>query len=159
MKRIGILRGWDAEYYNTSLKKGGEVILHLHENLADKYKPVDILIDREYMWYVSGLPINPSELVNKIDIAWNFSHPSVSNIIESLAIPHLRGNFFSGNSHTSRELLRDHMKKIGVPMPRSIVLPLYQKDFDGADGSSLEKYAIEKAKEVHEKFGAPWVVR
>src|SRR3989344_8279876 len=135
MKRIGILRGWDAEYYNTSLKKGGEVILHLHENLADKYKPVDILIDREYMWYVNGLPINPSELVNKIDIAWNFSHPSVSNILESLAIPHIRNvSLFGNGQHQGRELLREHMKKIGVPMPRQVISP-------------------KNAQEVFEKFG------
>ena len=47
------------------------------------------------------------------------------------------------------------MKSVGVQMPRSMVLPVYQKDFDGP----RERYAIKKAKEVHEKFGAPWMVK
>ena len=40
-------------------------------------------------------------------------------------------------------------------MPRAVVLPLYQEDFDGA----RDKYAIKKAKEVHEKFAGPWIVK
>ena len=40
-------------------------------------------------------------------------------------------------------------------MPRSIVLPLYQKDFDGP----VEKYPMKKAKEIFEKFSSPWIVK
>jgi D-alanine-D-alanine ligase len=40
-------------------------------------------------------------------------------------------------------------------MPKSIILPLYQKDFDGP----RERYAIKKAKEVFEKFPSPWIVK
>jgi D-alanine-D-alanine ligase-like ATP-grasp enzyme len=40
-------------------------------------------------------------------------------------------------------------------MPRHIVLPLYQEDFDGP----REKYAIKKAKQIFEKFGAPWIIK
>ena len=40
-------------------------------------------------------------------------------------------------------------------MPRSIILPVYQKDFDGP----RERYSIKKAKEVHEKFAPPWIVK
>ena len=40
-------------------------------------------------------------------------------------------------------------------MPRSIIIPAYQKDFDGP----RERYAIKKAKEVFEKFSSPWIVK
>lgn len=142
-----------------SLKKGGEIISHIAENLNDKYKIVDILIDKDYIWHMNGLPVNPGDLVTKIDLAWNVSHPSFSRILESLAIPHIGSNSFiptmEGNLPDSRQMLRRHLKSINLSMPRTILLPVYQKDFDGEE----DKYALKKAKEVFEKFGAPWIVK
>ena len=43
----------------------------------------------------------------------------------------------------SKEMLKEHMERIGVDMPKHIVLPVYQQDFDGP----RERYAIKKAKE------------
>src|SRR3989344_9092148 len=86
-KRIGILRGGTGRHYKSSLQKGGEVISHISKKLSDKYKPVDILIDKDYIWHVNGVPINPGNLMQKIDMAWNLSHPSFSNILSSLSIP------------------------------------------------------------------------
>lgn len=155
MKRVGILRGGTGEHYAHSLKRGGDIILHIHENLADKYKPVDILIDKDHMWHVGGVPVTPSDLVHKVDIVWNTTHPSFANILGSLSIPNISATAFSSTLQTSKEMLREHMKKIGVSMPRSLVLPLYKEDIDGP----REKYAIKKAKEVFEKFGSPWIVK
>jgi D-alanine-D-alanine ligase-like ATP-grasp enzyme len=165
-KRIGILRGGAGKYYKTSLQKGGEIISHITDNLGDKYKTFDILIDQDYLWHINGVPINPSDLTNRVDVVWNTSHPSFSNILDSLAIPNLRAGSFSSVLENSKEMLREHMKKIGVSMPRSIILPVYQKDFDacppsqvGSRRGPIENYAIKKAKEVFEKFGSPWIVK
>ncbi len=154
-KRIGIIRGGAGEHYLSSIKKGGDIISHIVQHLPHKYKVLDILIDKEYVWHVNGTPVSPSELSNKIDIAWNITHPSFANILESLSIPNMGNGSFSGAIQNSREMLRKHMSKIGVAMPRSVVLPVYQKDFDGP----REKYAIKKAKTVFEKFGSPWIVK
>src|ERR1035437_3455722 len=113
-KRVGVLRGGAGEHYNSSLKKGGDIILYIFENLADKYKPVDILVDQDYIWHVNGVPVNPGDLVHKVDIVWNTSHPSFSNILESLAIPNIGISSFSHVLETSKEMLREHMQKIGV---------------------------------------------
>lgn len=152
MKRVGVLRGGVGEHYTRSLKRGGDIISHILENLADKYKTVDILIDKDYIWHVNGVPVNPGDLIHKVDLVWNTSNPSFSNILASLSIPHIGAGSFLG---TSRDMLREHIKSIGMDMPRSIVLPVYQKDFDGP----RERYSIKKAKEIHEKFGAPWIVK
>lgn len=154
-KRVGILRGGMGDNYNSSLKKGGDIILHIHENLSDKYKPIDILIDKDHVWHVNGMPINPGDLVSKIDIAWNTTHPSISNVLSSLSIPSVGNGSFSSALENSKEMLKAHMQKLGVSMPRSIVLPVYQADFDGP----RERYSIKKAKEIHAKFCAPWVVK
>jgi len=155
IKRVGILRGGAGKHYATSLQKGGEIISHIFEKLPHKYKPVDIFIDKNHIWHCGGVPINPGDLMNKIDIAWNVAHPSLSNILDSLSIPHISTPAFSSTLENSKELLRKHMKEIGVQMPRSIIIPAYQKDFDGP----RERYAIKKAKEVFEKFSSPWIVK
>ena len=154
-KRIGILRGGTGRHYKSSLQKGGEIISHLSEKLGEKYKPVDVLIDRDHIWHVNGVPIVPGNLVHKIDMAWNLSHPSFSNILTSLAIPTVGSGSFLGALMNDREMFRKHIKDIGVAMPRHIVLPVYQKDFDG----DREKYPIKKAKEIFDKFSSPWIVK
>ena len=155
IKRVGILRGGNGKYYASSLRKGGEIILHISENLGDKYKPIDILIDKNHIWHCGGVPINPSDLANKIDIAWNTTHPSLSSILDSLSVPTIGASSFSYTLENSKDMLREHIKNIGIDMPRSIILPVYQKDFDGP----REKCAIKKAKEVFEKFSSPWIVK
>lgn len=154
-KRIGILRGGSGEHYHFSLKKGGDFIAHVLENLSEKYTPVDILVDKDYLWHVNGLPIRAGDLMHKVDVVWNFSHPSFSNILESLSIPHISESSFLSTFQNNRQMFRDHVKNIGLEIPRSIILPVYQKDFDGP----REKYSIKKAKEVFEKFGSPWIVK
>ena len=154
-KRVGVLRGGTGALYERSLKRGGEIISHIFENLSDKYKIVDILIDKDGVWHVNGLPIVPADLGSKVDVAWNAAHPSLSAILDDFSIPNVGQGHFSFVLENSREMLREHMKKINVSMPRRIVFPVYQKDFDGP----RERYAIKKAKEVFEKFSSPWIVK
>ncbi len=149
------MRGGNGKHYDSSLRKGGDIIKHINENLADKYKVIDILVDRDGVWHVGGLPIVPADLIHKVDIVWNVADHETSNIFKSFSMPLVGGTSYSHVLESSRELLREHMKGIDVPMPRHIVLPLYQEDFDGP----RERYSIKKAKEVHEKFGAPWIIK
>ncbi|MEK7572266.1 MAG: hypothetical protein AAB493_00175 [Patescibacteria group bacterium] len=153
-KVIGVLRGGIWENYEKSLSEGGKIISHIFENLFHKWKPVDILVDKSGNWHLSGLPIKPAQLMNKVDVVWNFSHPSYSKTLLDFSIPNIEVNFFS-KTLVSREMLREHMKKIGINMPRAFIIPVYQKDFD----EPLEEYAIKKAKEVFEKFASPWIIK
>jgi D-alanine-D-alanine ligase-like ATP-grasp enzyme len=155
-KRVGILRGGAGKHYESSLRQGGEIISHILGNLSDKYKTVDILIDKNGIWHINGMPIKPADLMHKVDVVWNTSrHPGSSMTLNSLSIPNISNESFFGALENSSDMLRTHMKSIGIQMPKSIVLPLYQKDFDGP----AEKYAIKKAKWILEKFGAPWIIK
>jgi D-alanine-D-alanine ligase-like ATP-grasp enzyme len=154
--RVGVLRGGTEKDYESSLYKGGNIISHIFENLSDTYKVVDILIDKRGNWHVAGMPIKPTDLVNKIDVAWNtLQHPSFSVVLDSLLIPNIGNGYSLATLENNTDVFRDHIKNIGLNMPKSIVLPLYQKDFDGP----RETYAIRKAKEVFEKFSSPWIVK
>jgi hypothetical protein len=151
---VGILRGGEWENYKKSLDDGRKLISHIFENLSNEWKPIDILIDKEGIWHFGGLPIEPAKLINKVKVIWNTSHPSYSKVLQDLSVPDVGINHFS-KLLTSNELLKDHMKKIGVNMPRSFILPVYQEDFDGP----LEKYITQKAREVFNKFSSPWIVK
>lgn len=155
IKRVGILRGGNGKNYNSSLRNGGDIISHINENLESKYKTFDILIDKDGTWHLNGLPIKPEDLVHKIDLAWNTTNPNFENILNNLSIPYVGIGAMASGFENSDELLRKHLKSVNVNIPRSIVLPLYQKDFDG----DREKYAIKKAKEIHGKFPGPWIVK
>ncbi|OIO29214.1 hypothetical protein AUJ22_01805 [Candidatus Nomurabacteria bacterium CG1_02_31_12] len=154
--RVGVIRGGADKYYQNSLLKGRDIISHIFENLSHKYNVVDILIDKNGIWHAGGIPINPADLMSRIDVAWNTSkHLDSSNILDNLSIPSIENGFFSSVVENNNDILRTHIKGIGIKMPRSIVLPSYQKDFD----KPIEKYVIEKAKEVLNKFSAPWIVK
>ncbi len=154
-KRVGIIRGGIGKHYASSLEKGGDIISHIFENLSDKYKPVDVLIDKDGVWHVSGIPIMPADLAHRVDVVWNTAHPNASLVLENFSIPNVGLSLFSHALENSKEMLREHMKGIGVSMSRAVILPVYQKDFDGP----RERYSIKKAKEVFEKFGSPWIVK
>jgi D-alanine-D-alanine ligase-like ATP-grasp enzyme len=140
IKRVGVLRGGTGKQYATSLQKGGEVISCIFENLADKYKTFDILIDKDGVWHLNGIPILPSGLAQKVDVVWNTSHPSFSNILDSLSIPNINAGDFSSILQNNKNLLREHLKNIDIEMPRYIISP-------------------KNAQEVFEKFPAPWIVK
>ena len=155
MKRVGIIRGGEGENYDFSLVKGGNLISCIFENLGDKYKVLDILVDKEGVWHIGGVPIIPSDLIHQVDVVWNAAHHGISSILDQLSIPRISTSVFSSILEDNHEKLALHLKSLNVKMPRKIVFPVYQIDFDG----DVEKYVIKKAKEVHQKFGAPWVVK
>jgi D-alanine-D-alanine ligase-like ATP-grasp enzyme len=147
-KRVGILRGGAGEHYTSSLRTGGEIISQIFENLSDKYKPVDILIDKKGVWHINGVPIMPADLMYKIDIAWNTAQPSVSVILDNFSIPNVGAGSFSYALENSQDLLREHMKQIGVQMPRSYIVK-----------KALGRSPVGEAKEVFQKFPSPWIVK
>lgn len=155
MKRIGIIRGGSGEDYQASLQKGAEIFSFIEKNIGERWKPIDIFIDRAGTWHIGGLPIVPADLYHRVDIFWNNATPEVNAILDSLGFPHISTPAFSASLGKSRAMLEEHMKQSGVSMPMHFVLPAYQEDFDG----SIERYATVGAKSVFEKFGAPWIVK
>ena len=127
---VGVLRGGKKGNYEKSLRDGGKIISHIFENLGDRWKVVDIFIDKGDVWHLGGLPVIPANLISKVDIVWSVAHPKYSKILEDFSIPHIGMGHFP-KILESRELLREHIKNIGVKMPRFLVIPAYQGDFDG----------------------------
>jgi D-alanine-D-alanine ligase-like ATP-grasp enzyme len=153
-KKIGIVRGGAGEHYEKSLKKGGEVISFVFDKFYPKWTPVDVFVDREGVWHISGMPIVPADLVNKVDVVWNTT-PSATSIIDSIGIPKVETQALHNVLESNADKLREHMDTLGITMPRSTILTSY---LPGSDGS-IEVYATNKGQEVFAKFPPPWVVR
>jgi hypothetical protein len=156
MKRIGIIRGGNWSNYERSLKEGAEVSAFIKEHLGENWFPLDIFVDKDGAWHINGLPVLPSEVGTRAEIFWNASSPEVTSILENFGLRHVSVPSFPQALRESREMLRTHMMQTaGINMPRHILLPGYQKDFDGR----IELYAAKKAMTVFEKFSGPWMVR
>ena len=151
--KIGIIRGGEGDNYENSLREGSDLISFINSNLSDKYKIIDIFLDKENIPHINGLPISLDKITHKTDVVWN-THNNFSHILDNFSIKHISSSTFSNVMSHNRSILEEHMKSVGVKMPRHFVIPAYQQDFDG----DINKFAFKKAKEVFEKFGTPWLV-
>lgn len=155
MIKVGILRGGIGEDYFESLEKGGEIISYIQENFPDKFQPIDILVDREGVWHYRGLPILPIDLKNKVDIVWHTGSFDGKNILENISIPHISDAGFGSSVTKDRSILERHMANLGIKISKHVVLPVYNFEFDG----SVDKYSMNKAMQIFEKFSSPWMVK
>ena len=154
-KTVGILRGGPEGDYYISLCEGGEILSHIFENLNERWKAVDIFIDRDGVWHLNGFPIEPTILPEKIDLVWNTAHHSLVNILNELSIPVINISALNSLLRNDSEVLAEHVKSFDLKIPQKIILPSYQGDFDGPK----DLYVKRKAKEVLSKFSAPWIVK
>ena len=63
--RVGILRGGPSSEYEVSLLTGASIL----KALPEKYKKEDILITKDGVWHLRGIPIDPLNLANHLDVA------------------------------------------------------------------------------------------
>ncbi len=152
MIRVGILRGGND--YENSLSRGGILISHILENLSHKYKPLDILVDKDGAWHAAGRPVLPADLMHKVDVVWNMADPAFSPVLKSLSVPHVAGNIFP-EGEGRRAMLAEYVKGSMIKLPRHVLIPAYLPELDGPE----DRYAMKKAMAVFEKFGGPWTVK
>lgn len=150
--KIGIIRG-GADNYEDSLVAGSDIISYINKNFPEKYEAIDVFLDKENIAHVHGLPVGLGGVMHQADVVWNTS-PTIISKLDDFSIKHISISPFSNAVGNNRSMLEEHMKNVGVKMPRHLVIPAYQQDFDG----DINNFAFGKAKEVFEKFGTPWIV-
>ncbi len=95
-KKIGVLRGGPSSEYEVSLKTGKSVIEGLSSafNFTNKYEVLDILIDKDGVWYYLGKPIKPESLFKKVDVIFNALHGAygedgtVQKLLDYFSVPY-----------------------------------------------------------------------
>lgn len=158
LPRIGVLRGGESTEYFDSLETGKAVINALYA--SGKYIPVDILIDRDGIWHIHGKPIEPTDIVHKVDAVFNALHGrhgedgKIARFLDTLGIPHTSSNPFASAVTFNKAQAKELAKRIGLKTAQYVTI-------DG--GFYLEEEvpdaAVFYARMIHQKIPPPWVVK
>lgn len=157
--RVGVLRGGLGHEYNVSLESGSYVLSNLPKS---KYTPVDILIDRDGVWHRNGVPLNPDELANHVDVVFNCLHGidgedgRIQKFLEEKGIPFVGSDSLSSALSGHKGAAKERLKSIGYKTPRYTLL----KDISSyKDESERHDHMRRKAMEVFRKMNGPWIVK
>lgn len=145
MIRIGVIRGGtNKNDYQKSISNGSILLRALRSH--DEYQEHDILIDQDENWHLDGVPILPSTLIHKIDIAiLTIKHPLlnngyVENILKSLGIKTVSIPKESLRGYIP-ESLKEKISNIGIHLPRKLEI-----DFNDPN----------LANNIHKTFSPPY---
>ena len=162
MIKVGVIRGGVSGEYEVSLASGAQVLSHLRSDvMKDKYKAVDIFIDRDGVWHINGIPITMAQIIHKVDVIINALHGDygedgkVQQELEQWKIPYTGSGPFASAIGYNKFLTKQEFAKLGINTPRHILFPAYQEDFD----EPKSRYAEKKAREVWERLPPPWIVK
>ncbi len=157
--RVGVLRGGIGPEYNISLETGSYVLTHLPRQ---KYRPVDILIDRDGMWHQNGVAMEPERLIDHVDIIFNALHGvdgedgRIQKFLEDHGIPFIGSDSLSSALTGFKHATKDRLKAIGYKTPKYAVL---KGLFIQADDAERLNHIRRKAMEVFKKMPGPWIVK
>ncbi|MDD5318500.1 MAG: ATP-grasp domain-containing protein [Candidatus Pacebacteria bacterium] len=121
LTRLGILRGGPSDEYELSMENGG-VIRQLAP--AHLYQVVDIFVDRKGVWHIGGIPIQPSEIRDKVDIIFNALHGSygedgtVQTILQNLSMPFTGSTALASSLTHHKHHLKKQLENLGIKTPR-----------------------------------------
>lgn len=165
MIRVGVIRGGISSEYEVSLNTGANVLSHLRsDKMSGKYKPIDILIDKNGVWHIQGKPVTIEDISKKVDVIFNALHGDfgedgkVQQMLEQWSIPYTGSGPLPSAIGYNKLLAKEQFIKLGVKTPAYLY---FESNPYGAPESigELENIAKKTAKDVLYKFPAPWVVK
>lgn len=161
MIKVGVIRGGISSEYEVSLKTGSNVLSHLRgDKLNKKYKPIDILIDKEGTWHISGKPVSVSDVFHSVDVIFNALHGDfgedgkVQQILDQWKIPYTGSSAFASSLGYNKVLAKEQFLKLGIKTPNYLAIPKYEEE----DGS-IDSYAVSISKKIHDKLSPPWILK
>jgi D-alanine-D-alanine ligase len=122
--RVAVLRGGPSSEYEVSLKTGASALSHFRT----KYDVSDVLIDKEGVWHMEGIPVTPDELARKVDVVFNALHGKygedgkVQRILEMHNVPYTGSNSFSSAIGMNKVLSKNIFLQQGIKTPLHLVL-------------------------------------
>ncbi len=162
MIKVGVIRGGISGEYEVSLASGAQILEHLRGDiLKNKYKAVDIYVDREGIWHINGIPTTIDKVVPRVDVIINALHGDygedgkVQQLLEQWRIPYTGSGPLASAIGYNKFLTKKEFNKLGIKTPKHLLFSAYQDDFDGP----RQKYGERKARQVWEKLPPPWIVK
>lgn len=157
--RVAVLRGGVGHEYNVSLETGSYVLSKIPRDL---YKPVDILIDRDGVWHLNGVAINPEDLPQYADLVFNCLHGSdgedgrIQKFLERLGIAFVGSDALASAMTGKKHITKERLSAIGYKTPKYILL---QGLADYESEEARHDFMRKKAMEVFKKMHGPWIVK
>jgi D-alanine-D-alanine ligase len=151
MQRIGMLRGGVGEEYSSSLKTGA----HIMEALRGAgYDVVDMLIDREGVLHLKGVPITLENASAHVDMVWNAIHGAIGEdghiqgLLDDLKMPYSGSGALASAMTINKMTAKDRARELGIKSPEVIlVMP------EGEESIS------EITQNIYRRMAPPWVVK
>lgn len=121
-KRILVLRGGPSSEYEVSLKTGKSVI----DALSEQHKITDCIVDKNGVWFIKGISIEPHMAVNSHDVVFNAMHGEygedgqVQRLLENL------GANFTGSNSLGASLAMNKLMAKKIFTDNGIKTPLHK---------------------------------
>lgn len=125
MITVAVLRGGPSSEHELSLKTGAAVLQHLDH---ERYRPIDVYLDRQGMWYVRGIPMTPERALVGTDAVFNALHGqygedgTLQRILDRLAIPYTGSGALASATAMNKATAKVLLGQQGVRMARSLTL-------------------------------------
>lgn len=148
--RIGILRGGLGHEYEVSLSTGGSVLRHLPAS----YQRRDILIDRQGVWHLDGLPTAPERIARQVDVFWNALHGEygedgkVQQILDGLGVAYTGSGQAPSALGMNKEAAKQIFRQAGLKVSTGMVVR-----------KKIGNESALTAREVFKTISPPWVVK
>ncbi len=146
--RVAVLRGGPSSEYDVSLKTGANVL----KALAPKYKVKDILISKEGIWHMDGLPATPERVARVVDVVFIALHGEygedgqVQRILHQLKVPYTGSESWPSSVAMNKALTKDHFRKHDIRTPHGMLV-------------CNDIPAEELAAKIFNKISPPWFVK
>ncbi len=161
--RVGILRGGVGPEYEISLASGTEALRHLDQ---ERYKPVDIFVDRSGDWHMNGLPLSVEKLPHIADVYINFLHGEsgedgkLKNLFDNLSLAHTGSDALASSIALNKRMAKERFEAMGIMTPKWIHLtPALSWKGEGEEMQDIFELAQILAKETWQKLSPPWVLK
>ena len=146
--RIAILRGGPSDEHTVSLDSGKNII----RILAPHHSIVDIVIDKNADWHISGLKVEPAHALRAVDVVINALHGvygedgKVQQILDHVGTPYTGSRALASALGMHKWRAKELFKQVGLKTPHAKVVS------SGADISA-------QAMEIFKSFSFPVIIK
>lgn len=152
---VGVLRGGPTDEYDVSLKTGQHILNMLNaEPLSNTYKGVDVLIDKQGVWHIGGIPAKPEQILRNLDVVFNATKGNfdkgepLHRVLESFAVPFVGTKGYASVMTKNKPFSKKHFKEQGIKTP-------YFRELNLAQDQDLHPVAVD----VFRSFPMPVIVK
>ncbi len=122
---VGVLRGGPSHEHDVSLATGNTILKNIP---SESFTVRDIFIDKQGIWYLMGRPMQPSRVLEMIDVAIVGLHGEygedggIQKILELHGIPYSGSNFFASFLAMHKAISKEFARDNGLYTPKYILI-------------------------------------